>query len=239
MLLFLFPIVLIAFALGMILHGMVRRHHLQEPVDDDADDIFQDTPDTVDHRLAVHEAGHAVAVWWCTAVKCVHEVTIDSPTGGHVSYDILSDDGADATWCRLVITLAGIAAELSVWPQFRSGASSADLAKARVEAGKIVAMGAYTPPWGPDGTRSPAFAEMYRRELGGVERIILERGYQRAKDLIAARVKDHTRLVVFLLVDRTVNEKKIAEIFGDRAFLRVLGFFGATFRTPEQRKEAA
>lgn len=66
-------------------------------------------------RVAAHEAGHTLLVWYCTSVISLDQITITSAEGGKVvySWDITDYDNQSINfiWARLVIVMAGFAAE--------------------------------------------------------------------------------------------------------------------------------
>src|SRR5271166_3771290 len=83
--------------------------------------------DTQECRLAVHEAGHAVAGWCCTLVGEVAVATIEAKSGGYVRHSYYKIDGPEAEWCEMVISLAGVVAEATVYSRWRTRGCEQDL----------------------------------------------------------------------------------------------------------------
>ncbi|HVI40088.1 MAG TPA: hypothetical protein VM577_05470 [Anaerovoracaceae bacterium] len=184
-----------------------------------------DVPDTDEFRVAVHEAGHAVAAWFCTAVARVNEVTIESPTGGHVKYEYHHSRFKENDWCNLVICLAGMAGEAVIYKRVRSGPASKDLAEARQMVAHIINAGWQDPPWEVEESSMP-FHKMFKDPLSETENRILQQAFQYSKELIWSKIKVHHQFVVLLLKDRTLNRDELIDHFGDREF----SFLGNCFR---------
>jgi hypothetical protein len=75
--------------------------------------LYADTPET---RIAVHEAGHLIVLWVCSYVTKIEGASISDQENGiaGVVEAPMRDDALytdDGIWCRLVATLAGVAAE--------------------------------------------------------------------------------------------------------------------------------
>lgn len=74
--------------------------------------------------IKIHEAGHFVTAYYCTAVSKINAVNLTS-TKGIVELTI-----NDSPECYLVILMAGMAAESIKLKKFRSGVAKTDLEKA-------------------------------------------------------------------------------------------------------------
>ena len=188
------------------------------------------TPDNLNTRLAVHEAGHAITAWWCSGVDQVKLITIEEPTGGKI-YLNFNPRAKNILWCDLVITLAGIAAELSVYSKVRSKPAEKDLTIARDLARQLAGKGATSPPWSVKHSKdySLSFGKMYHSTPSDLEQEILKEGYRHARFLLNKRSGHFDRLVSFLLLHRSVKEEQAAEILDDRGFTRVVGVFHSVF----------
>ena len=114
---------------------------------------------THDTRRAVHEAGHAVAAWYCLSVDRVFGVTIEErgDTGGTMSYSIRD------RWDSTIVAMAGLAAETIVFGKFRSGAASSDLKQVRDRIQGSARTGA------SQDCACPPFAAMFKRPLSREE----------------------------------------------------------------------
>jgi hypothetical protein len=187
-------------------------------------------PDTDDTRMAVHEAGHALAAWRCTVVTHVHRASLEGRDGGFVTYDFIADPSPAHAWCKLVITLAGIAAELAVFSRARSGPAEKDLLHARKLSRLLVHA---CPPWS-DAAAAPdlPFERLFRAPLPPGERAVLQRAYAKARALVRDSRAAHGRLTSLLLHRRTVPGDALPRVLGPRIFAEILcGLNKPTFVT--------
>lgn len=180
------------------------------------------TIDTLETRLAVHEAGHGIVILRCTLVRSVEQITIEGETP-YVSYYLL---GEDVPWCALAISLAGMAGEMMTFRSMRSGTSLHDLQKARELAGRILKASHQVPPWPWVTTdRSPDFAAMFSEPLHPDEAMILRLGYAKARAILTEHAGAHGYLAAMLLSHRTVSSETLTRWFGHRGMLMWLGRF--------------
>ncbi len=209
------------------------REHRDAP---SRDNQHLDALDTVECRLAVHEAGHAVTAWCCTMVTDV-SITIEAKGGGgHVTW-MMHGDGVDETWHRLVIALAGAAAEAMIYKRSRpENSSKYDFGRAHEYAETI---GNAPAPWSDPGGPTISFEKIYASPPSPAVRKNLESAYRMASHVIRAHGRDFYRLVSLLLAHRTVKEHDVTRILGHRAPIRLLAPFGARFILPRRRKKAA
>jgi hypothetical protein len=192
--------------------------------------------DTLECRRAVHEAGHAVAAWCCTAASDVH-ITIEAKDGGKVTW-MMHGDSIDVLWHRLVIALAGAAAEAMVYKRSRPEASSASDFQAAREYAELI--GRAPAPWGDPGGPTIAFDKIYRASpISTPARANLEAAYRMARRVIRAHGRDYYRIVSLLLTRRTVREHDVVHILGHRGPMRLLAPFGPRFVLPRRTKKAA
>lgn len=193
--------------------GWLRRPTWRDP---------DKAPDTVDTRTAVHEAGHTIAAWRCTAVTRIHEVTLDGPHGGYCRYEFLDCRTAAELWCLTVIQLAGIAAELTVFDKTRSGPAEKDLRQARRRAQLLAQHD--EPPWSlpPEPGPTARFDHLFHPPLSTDEARVLHVAYRKARQLIRDSRHAHARLVALLLHQRTVRTPALTQLLGTRAFTRFL-----------------
>lgn len=187
------------------------------------------------NRIAVHEAGHAVAAWSWTLAVNVQVRTEKADGGGEVTYDrLIGNDPAATLWGMLVIKLAGVAAELFVFRVFRAKNAESDLAMALSIAGELVGIGA-----GERYARESCsffFERVYSDTLEPAELRVLNAAYLQAKALVVNHDVRYWRLVSLLLACGNVTEKQMETVLGTRApvaFLRKLGvttFVGSGYR---------
>ncbi len=177
-------------------------------------------------RAAVHEAGHTLAVWGCPFVSDVLTVEVfkGAGGGGRVTYTFLSDDHINVLWAKTVISLAGIASELSVYPRFHSASAFSDLSDARAEARAIVALGdVETPTWIECAVDGPPFTTMFRSGLSEKEAYVLRLAYNKARALVRARAASRDELVTLLLARSHVGGDELEAILGTRTVTRIVG----------------
>ena len=238
MTLFLFTLFLIGMAiilLRMKLKPEPQPKLKAEPVSTEQAKTFIATPEC---RMAVHEAGHAVAAWACTYVTEMTVATIETKTGGVVEYMIHSTEKPDGMWCELVITFAGVAAEAWVHGKASSMAAESDLLKVRALAKKL-ADHAVSPPWTPLDGSTPSFEKLYKNPLEDAELEVLKHGYRMARHVV--RSSDHRfhHMVVLLLTKKTVRESDVENVLGHRVFTKLSGLFSRpAFVVPKYRKAA-
>lgn len=184
-------------------------------------------PDTVENRIAVHEAGHTLAAWLCSHTDNISATVVD-PIGGRVNYRIsgYEHDEPRMAWAALVIDLAGIAAEIAVYGRFHSASVRGDLSKARDRVRNVsqVELDRLPPPYRP----ILLFTLMYSPPLTDDEERVLGVAYQQAKRLIKSNTSRFYRLVSLLLTFRTATEAQIAIAMGSRVpvlLLRRVGLF--------------
>jgi hypothetical protein len=175
-------------------------------------------------RASVHEAGHAVAAWLCTAVLAVHEVRVGHVRGEPFGHVRLTERGS-AEWCRLVIVLAGVAADQCIYrAKARSRPYASDLNQARALA---AVLSGQAPPWSVEGPTLP-FTSLLEGLSDG-ERAVLDVGYRRA----AALVRSHRNAVLHvasaLAASGEVGQSKLEEMLGSRDMTRAIGATRADF----------
>ncbi|HYX19560.1 MAG TPA: hypothetical protein VFA98_01800, partial [Thermoanaerobaculia bacterium] len=116
--------------------------------------------DTWECRVAVHEAGHAVAAWCCTLVAEVKIATIeDKGGGGVVKYSYVPSPNPAAPWCCAVIALAGVAAEAHVYARWKTAGAHKDITDALTY---VRQSRGHAPPWERlGGKRDLGFQKMF------------------------------------------------------------------------------
>lgn len=180
-------------------------------------DAFPD----LEPATVVHEAGHAVLAWYCTAVVDVTCVNVrrdsGAKAGGHVSYRSLPVSSPAAVWCDVVVSLAGLAAELMVFGSFFSGRCASDLSCARRGAEAIVRSG-YEPPGGLGPGPSLPFDRMFADPLPDQELRVLRAAYRVARDILEERSEDLSRLSQLLISRPVVGGADLRSVLGRRPF---------------------
>lgn len=186
-------------------------------------------------RITLHEAGHAVAAWSCTNVVKLFSVSIDAE-GGECCHASSKSESTDSMWCKVVISLAGLAAETTEFPKIRSGYAMDDLAKARRHAEKCIGS---EPPWQDPGGKTLPFASMMAPPLTLDEERVLSIGYRMAKHVVAAHGDRVSKLGSLVAARGSVGETEMKKLFGARTFIALSGMFRSTFVLPKQSEERA
>lgn len=166
-------------------------------------------------RTAVHEVGHLLVAWRATRVRAVTVAWLHE-TGGNVRYELYPVDGKPET--SLVIKLAGIAAEMMVFHNFRAGPSKGDLLEAR-EVLDVVDL-----KWlDPRGRKLPTFfGKAYEAPPSKEDEYKLQCAYAMAKAILMEHAVVHAHLVSHLLSLKRIDAAHLERVFGTRAFMKVL-----------------
>ena len=176
--------------------------------------------DTQECRLAVHEAGHAVAGWCCTLVGEVSVATIEDKDGGLVKHTFYAVPGPAALWCEMVISLAGVAAEAMVYSRWRTKGSERDLARALGYAEQIGAAGQAGLPWDKlsPGGKVPDFGKMYGARPSPEALENLGEGYRMTRKVLRSHGSGFFKMVSLLLTKRAVTNFDMERVLGKRRF---------------------
>jgi ATP-dependent Zn protease len=177
--------------------------------------------DTQECRLAVHEAGHAVAGWCCTLVGEVTVATIEDKNGGLVSHSYYAISGPEAEWCEMVIALAGVCAEAMVYSRWSTRGSERDLMRALTHAERIGADGLVNAPWdrrGPEAGSVPNFNRMFKTPLSSPALANLEEGYRMTRHVLRSHGSAFFKMVSLLLTKRAVTRFDMERVLGKRRF---------------------
>jgi hypothetical protein len=180
--------------------------------------------------VQIHEAGHVVTAWYCTAVKEI-SVETDLPMGGITRVEVIGLQRSDVIWNQIVFKLGGVAAECLVFGKFNSASAEGDLLGALEYAEILVRRGQKASPAKTAGRVIP-FEKIYVHTIGEAERDILLAAYVQARDLINARSLEFYRLVSFLIHHNRATESQMETVLGSRAAYRLLGTMGIVYPMP-------
>ena len=194
------------------------------------------TVDTQECRLAVHEAGHAVAAWCCTLVAEVTLVTIEHKTkewgGGIVNYSFYGIDWMDERWCKMVISLSGVCAEAMVYSRWRTFGSQLDLAKALALAESLAAK-PIDPPWqrlGSEFGPVPDLARAFKTKPSPAAVENLAEGYRMARRVLRSHGGAFFKVVSMLLAKKSTTRSDVEELLGKR-YYATFALAGAHFES--------
>jgi ATP-dependent Zn protease len=184
--------------------------------------------DTAECRLAVHEAGHAVAAWCCTLVSEVTIATIEAKDrgagwdGGFVNYTYYRTYWSSGDWCKMVIALAGVAAEALVYSRWRSTGSERDLLQALEIAEGLVAKGAAEHiPWqrlGETPGRAPDLGKAFKTRPPAAVAENLNEGYRMARHVLGSHGGAFFKVVSMLLAKKSTTRADMEQVLGKRHF---------------------
>jgi hypothetical protein len=186
-------------------------------------------------RTAVHEAGHVLAAWSSTAVVRLDHAEV-SPVGGHVVSGYAVEAGL---WPRLVITLAGVAAESLRYQGGRLRPSAYDLLLAH-EMATVLAASGEPPPWSEPAEPSLAFDSFYSHAITPDEARILSSAYKMARHVVRRHGAQLERVARLLTERGRVGERELEEVLPPRAGIRLLGLLDrGKFLMPKEEKAPA
>jgi ATP-dependent Zn protease len=173
--------------------------------------------------VAVHEAGHAVAAWCCTAVRSVR---VDIGEGeGWTRWKTVTIERQD-DWTSLVISLAGIAAENYVFGSFHAHESQLDLLKA-LKLARALTRSGRTAAEKPANDLVP-FGRIFVETIGNEEQCALQSGYSEAKRLVVSHGERYFRLVSLILMCPALSERQLEVALGPRTAVALLNRIGAS-----------
>jgi ATP-dependent Zn protease len=174
-------------------------------------------PKTDETKTAIHEAGHVIAAWFCTFVDDV-KLARSEATGGEVQYTVHDVNIASVAWCRMVIALAGVAAEARVFKRWRSIESRSDLNRARELCARVVGT---KPPWEALEPAPQHFESAFEATLSKSEAEAIRHAYAMAKLLVQKHEIRLYRCAGLLLHRRVVSNTDLKAVFGSRTLIRV------------------
>ncbi len=196
--------------------------------------------DTQECRLAVHEAGHAVAAWCCTLVAEVSFATIEHKNkeweGGLVGYKFYGLDWMEDRWCKMVIVLSGVAAEAMVYSRWRTTGSEDDLTRALKFAESIaLAKNPVDPPWqrlseGEAAGSVPDLARAFKTKPSTAAIANLEEGFRMSRRVLRSHGSSFFKVVSMLLAKKSTSQADIEALLGNRYYV-TFALAGAHFES--------
>jgi ATP-dependent Zn protease len=216
--------ILITLALGAGVF-LGRRHERQVWVQIIEDREAVDTGkirNLIEYRVAVHEAGHAVCVWFDPYTRGIDRITIDDGAvgEGRVSSSRMSRATAPSFWYGMVNNLGGIAGEMMEFKRMRSGTAKSDLEKALHKARELVKVDKLDPPWKHTELEDGHFdiSTMYRSvDSDTPEARVLNLAYAHARYLLEKDRKRMLQVAGDLAKHGVLEAKGVKRIFGTRA----------------------
>lgn len=193
--------------------------------------------------MAIHEAGHVVAAWYCTITLWL-KVTLEPDPKWPGSLGRVAtqhEQGSSAhVWCLGACGLAGIAAELMVEKYVAVGPTTDDLRQVFEMLPKIAGS---SPPWTSSGDSFPTLVELERhpfevasdiakafgKSLSTDERIALFSIYVQARNLVHAHRERLLAVAQLLEERRTLTEDDLRPTLGPRFAVIRAGLAGPRF----------
>lgn len=170
-------------------------------------------------RVAVHEAGHAVVAWKSpysriTAIEMDEGLSLGSGRVLLGGVHMLRHNVPKAEWWNLAILLGGLAGELAELKKFRSGNCRADLENARQALRDIDGRGDITPPWPPaEQVGSFDVVGLYAKgSLSAGEEVVLRQAYAKARSLIEDERTKFEVLARHLLEKGRIDEAEVRRL---------------------------
>jgi hypothetical protein len=169
-------------------------------------------------RISLHEVGHTIACWSCSTVMKMDGTTMKAKHGGGLTqYSYHPNDDIHTLWARLIISLAGIAAETKKFACSDSTVrvNTPDMTNAKTFAGQLVAANSHSPDWEVryDGPLHP-FKEVM--SLTDAEESVMRLAEASAHDIIMSYGARFDQLVDVLRKKKTIQEDDMEPILGDR-----------------------
>lgn len=176
------------------------------------------------YNIAVHEAGHTLLAWACTLVceiTCVDTLQHkDGGRGGTTIFKIYAKT-VRGMWSELVITLAGIAAEVNIYGKFQAQEVSEDLISAWELSRKLVNQQQLLAPWKLPKTPTIPFSKIYRK-VSPDQILILEQAYAMAGHLLITHKQRYHQLMSSLINYQILDNQKVSEVLGKRQWTKTL-----------------
>ena len=184
---------------------------------------------------AYHEAGHAIATYYCKTQDPVHQISIipRGMAGGytmHLPTEDRSYKSRDEMREELVVLLGGRVAEALVLDDISTGASN-DIERAtKIARAMVTKYGMSdklgTIAYGNESDeifigRSMAQARTYSEEVAGQidqeVKAIVDRAYTRCEDILTRRRKELDTIAQYLLEHETMDGQEFAKVFEAQA----------------------
>ena len=185
-------------------------------------------------RAAIHEAGHVVAAWRCTAVGEIDFARVGDGDG-LVRFSFIRHSNA-CDWCRVVIALAGPAAEAMTYASGRSLESRSDLAGALRLAEALAGTRA---PWKIPEGKTFDFEKLFHPRPPEAVLSVLRDAYRTARRIVRGDRHGVHAVASALLAKKKLRHRDLEVALGPRLGTLILIPFGPRFVLPAKEKEAA
>ncbi|HTM68726.1 MAG TPA: hypothetical protein VL426_05505 [Candidatus Binatia bacterium] len=177
-----------------------------------------------DERTAAHEAGHAILAWVSPNVSRLTAVTLDDKDGDAVvRFDRRPLVTPADRWDSIVIALAGIAGEGRAFGSIKAWGAGRDLHRARLWAEELAAAGDPMAAWLWEEPRAASTLDvgaMYKDRPSPLACDVLNKGFRRAKDVIALRPDKFDALRAALRQRRSLTHDEVGALLGPRPWSR-------------------
>ncbi len=185
-------------------------------------DTFDEHASTKEReRVAIHEAGHVIVAWHCTAVSSVNHIICMASGDGRTYFSVSGMGVSQRHWCQTVIALSGCAAEKQLLGSARSVSSSSDLSNALRSVREMTEKTSNDPPWRISSGSTQNFSFLFREPLAKWEERALREGYRKARQLIAVHEHKIRALANTLIMKRRLSSAQISEVLGNRTFVSI------------------
>ncbi len=170
-------------------------------------------------RVAVHEAGHAITTFSCNKVVDITSVYIESNNGG-VFYTTNNVNTAEFNYALMVMSLAGLAAEIIVYNKCNPIHAEKDLNNTLNALELLITQDLTSISISESKTD---ISKMYSRSFSNLEKRLLNSAFNDAKNIINAFGEKYFKLVSLLLTKIKISQSDIENILGSRIFIKLSG----------------
>jgi hypothetical protein len=184
-------------------------------------------------RAAIHEAGHAVTAWRCTAVGEIEFVRVGGGEG-LVRFSFSPRRSVACDWCRVVIALAGPAAEAMTYASGRSLESRSDLTSALRFAESLAGT---RPPWKVPEGKTFDFEKLFHPRPPEAVLLVLCDAYRTARRIVRGDRRGVHVVASALLSKKKISHRDLEVALGPRYGTILLMPFGPRFVMPLEEKE--
>lgn len=173
----------------------------------------------------VHESGHLITAWYCSAVWEVEKASIKE---SRVTYKIFDIKDPDILWASTVIALGGIAAEIIVFNKMRSSGASQDLKHALA---RIQALLSMNPKYKEKEKvlQTINFNKIFYGGLTKKENHLMKLAYTQSKQTILKHEKEFYKSISALIHFESLDTAQLTTLLTTRTPLKIISSFTYRF----------
>ena len=174
----------------------------------------------IETQTAVHEAGHVIVAYCCSAVKNIVSVSIVPDLNKKDSGITHIEFNSPPNWCDVIIALSGMVGEIITYGTCSYGAIEKDLIMAKRITKKLLLRKV---PFTFDvpASQSVKFIGAFE-DVEPEEAMMLEISYRMARHIIVSQQDKFHRLIALLLHHKICNESQLSSVLGSRIHLKLI-----------------